>query len=678
MIYQWNTKNKSALQLYQMLKDIGIKNNKLHLTLLDEGLADINPLDDNLPEDLADRVVDEIDANPWYYYREISRIPIESGELVNFRFDIASFATIKYKFLGLNLYVEKPRQTGKTVESAVTAGLSFNILSENSTMSLFNFTDKKVRANLNEIKMYLDVLPKYLHIYRFDIIEKNGAEIVKELPESGRGVSTAINRINNNNIVAATAGNTEEGADKAGRGSKTKEQIWDEVGSCPFIDVSLDAAMPAFNTAASNARTKNKLAYMQLMSTPPDLKTRQGKYLYNKIKIGALKFEPFMLDMSLQEIKRAMEAKQTTWLYITFQYFELGFSEKWAQECFVGMTKEKFRRDYLLQWNVEFDGTPFDKGDLERLQDMARFKKYKAIRLLQDYSFKVYEYLDMTPDNTLLYFARRPIIIGCDTSTGLGGDTDCSTAVGTCPETGKTVFTFKSNTLTTKEFGQILMYFVKTFFRKALLVIERNTTGVIETIMGTPYEKRLYYTPMSKEQLSKNYKAHIGGKFLYGIYQISKIRNILYDDMLIYYVKNAKHILDVEDIVLEICTMVRDARGRIDHDKECHDDVLMGKMLSLFPMVHDPHLTSRYNIKKCAIINDIVGELQSLTDDDPIEELAKEDPNKVQTLDDLLYEMEAYGVGPDELAEAKMEHSGGSMKTMMDGWYDDNDDDPFR
>lgn len=679
----FNTTNKSALQLYQLLKDIGVKNNKMHLVLLDEGLADIDPLDDNLAPEYADRVLEEIDRNPWYYYREIARVPIEDGTKVRFRFDIASYASIQLKFLGFDLYVEKPRQTGKTVEAMMTTGLSFNLLSENSAISLFNHDDKKVKANLNEMKLYLEALPRYMQLYKYDIIEKDGLEIVKELPESGKSVSTVINKISNNTILAATAGNTEEVAAKAGRGAKTKEVVMDEVGYCKYIDITWNAAIPAFQTASSNAKSGGRLSYFQVMSTPPDIKTRQGKYLNKVIKTDALKFEPYMLDMSPDEIRGMMNAKQTGWIYITFQYNELGFDEAWAYRAFIKMSKEEFRRDYLLQWAVDFTDSPFDVADLERLQDMARTKRYKAIRFMENYDFKVYEYNGMSPEDTLRYFYNRNILIGCDTATGLGGDRDSSTAVGSCPETGKTIFTFKNNTLSTKEFANILMYFIQVYFRKGLLIIERNTTGVIDTIRGTKFEKYMYYTPLSKDQMERGIKGHIANRFIYGIYQIAQIRDVLYNDMLINFVKNNKNILDCEDIVSEICTLVYNNKNKIDHDKGCHDDIVMGKLLSLFPMLYDKMFQHRFGIKKGSIENDLVSELGAIDNilSDSMDEIKQEvvefNPFAPVTIDELADEMYYRQMSSDD-AFKNITHNKGSTN-LMDNWYStenntDNDD----
>ena len=686
MIYDWDTKNESALQLYQQLKDIGIQNNKMHLVLLDEGLKDIDIFDDNLPIEWVDRVIDEILNNAWFYYREVVRIPKEDGTLVPFRFDIGSYATIRLKFLGFDTYNEKPRQTGKTVEAMVTAGLSFNLLSENAGMQLFHFDDKKVKENLNEIKRYLSYLPKYLQIYTYMKEEKDGDIKIKAIPTTARGTSTFENRMMNNKIIAGTAGNNETTADKAGRGAKVKEVIGDEVGFWPYADVTLDAAIPAYNTASKNAKEGNKLSYFALMSTPPDVKTPHGKYLYNMIKIGALKFEPYMLDMSAEDIRRMMKKKGTGWIFISFQYYELGFPEEWAVEAFLKMGKMKFRRDYLLQWMVDFSESPFQTSDLEKLQDMARMKKYKAIRFMKDFDFKVYEYEDMGPEDVLRYFRNRPIVIGVDVATGLGGDRDSSTAVGTCPETGKTIFTFGNNTISTKEFADILMYFIEYFFRKGLLVIERNVEGVISNIRGTKYEKNMYYTPMSKDLIDRGQKAHIDNgrhKFRYGIWQIAAIRDTLYNDMLVDYVKNKKNLLDVEDIVNEICTLVYNNKNKIDHDKLCHDDFVMAKMLSIYPMIYDKAFTHRYNMKKVCLKNDIEEEFDYAEDEFEDVTIDEEYEDKVQTIDDLLYDVAAGNYDKvresepdvkeeDMASKLRAKQNKANINSIFNDWYDDN------
>lgn len=80
-IYDIGTANISWLQLASDLKELGVKNWYFMLELKDPSLIAIDPYkcDDNgnctLTRDEIARVVTECRRNPWYYLREVARIP---------------------------------------------------------------------------------------------------------------------------------------------------------------------------------------------------------------------------------------------------------------------------------------------------------------------------------------------------------------------------------------------------------------------------------------------------------------------------------------------------------------------------------------------------------------------------------------------------------------------------
>ena len=79
---QYNTKNKSFLKMHHILKEMGIENNAFFLLLYDETLLYIESLDeDNLSDEQKLRVHIEISKNPWYYFREIVKIPMTDTKL---------------------------------------------------------------------------------------------------------------------------------------------------------------------------------------------------------------------------------------------------------------------------------------------------------------------------------------------------------------------------------------------------------------------------------------------------------------------------------------------------------------------------------------------------------------------------------------------------------------------
>lgn len=64
--YQMNTKNESFLELHRYLKDIGIKNNKFFLALLDPDLMNVDPHDPRLNSMMKQKILKECINNYFF------------------------------------------------------------------------------------------------------------------------------------------------------------------------------------------------------------------------------------------------------------------------------------------------------------------------------------------------------------------------------------------------------------------------------------------------------------------------------------------------------------------------------------------------------------------------------------------------------------------------------------
>ena len=73
------TRNLSFLQTAKDLKILGIKNNVFFLQLFDPALQGIDPHNPHLPEEIQMRIINECLINPWYFLREVVRIPEQGG-----------------------------------------------------------------------------------------------------------------------------------------------------------------------------------------------------------------------------------------------------------------------------------------------------------------------------------------------------------------------------------------------------------------------------------------------------------------------------------------------------------------------------------------------------------------------------------------------------------------------
>ena len=75
----YNTSNKSFRDMYEFLKDIGIKNNSFFLVLLDPDLVGVNPRDPRLNRMMKTKIFQECMRNYWYFIREVVRVPDSGG-----------------------------------------------------------------------------------------------------------------------------------------------------------------------------------------------------------------------------------------------------------------------------------------------------------------------------------------------------------------------------------------------------------------------------------------------------------------------------------------------------------------------------------------------------------------------------------------------------------------------
>ena len=80
-IYDVYTKNLSFIQTSKDLANLGVKNNKFFLKLYDKELLGVNPYSPSITQEQIKRIIIECVRNPWYYLRELARIPASGGTL---------------------------------------------------------------------------------------------------------------------------------------------------------------------------------------------------------------------------------------------------------------------------------------------------------------------------------------------------------------------------------------------------------------------------------------------------------------------------------------------------------------------------------------------------------------------------------------------------------------------
>lgn len=384
--YQHSTTNKSFLDMHYYLRDRGIKHNEFMLLLLDPDLARINPRDPKLPQVMKVKVLRECMYNPWYFLREICRIPDDGNAAgVPFRLHRGNMAMLFCLMLNLNTSVILPRQTGKTQSALAWYMYLFNFGTNNAEMSFLNKKFEDSKLNLNRIKAIRDLLPSYLKMDQ--MFAPDGSKL-----KGKNSVETMQHPINGNRIRTVPSARDVTSAASLMRGRTTSIVYIDEFGFIKHNKVIYLNMVPAWNTAARNAKANHKPYGILITTTPGILTTDEGIYAFNTREM-ATKFSEHWYDLSAQEIMDNINSNtNSNFVHIEFTYQQLGYSEEWFRELCINMQKNwpEIRREVLLEWSTATENSPFSKEDLDTIRSLLR-SPISSFMVFNRYTIYVYE-----------------------------------------------------------------------------------------------------------------------------------------------------------------------------------------------------------------------------------------------------------------------------------------------
>jgi hypothetical protein len=408
--YQMSTTNQSFLDMHYFLKAKGIKNNKFFLVLYDTDLAGVDPRDPRLNLMMKRKILAECIRNYWYFIREVVRIPMQGGEVgggARYKLHRGNLALNFGFILNWNMFLELPRQHGKTISAIVRYLWCFLFGTRNSE---FMFLNKKLddsKMNLQRLKEIRAALPDYL---RMDAQFSADGKKVKP----SNSVETITNPTNNNKIKTAPSARNKVLANSLGRGCTMPFQWYDEYAFIPFNSIIYQSATPAYSRAAQNAKQMGAPYGILITTTPGDLLTDEGASADNT-RHNATQFSENYYDMSLQGLQELMAVNtKSTFVYMRFTYKQLGSGEDYFDEMVKSLENkwDAIRREVLLEWAQTATNSPFDKVELDAVKALLR----EPIRQIMigncHYIFNIYEEI----------YLRYPPIIGVDVSGGFNRD----------------------------------------------------------------------------------------------------------------------------------------------------------------------------------------------------------------------------------------------------------------
>lgn len=455
--YHMSTTNKSFLEIHQFLKDSGIENNRFMLTLLDPDLARIDPHDPTLSAMMKTKVLKECLYNPWYFFREVVRIP-DSGQATGVKFQLSrgNLALLFCLMMNLNTFLEQPRQTGKTISSLCWYLYLFNFGTANAEMSFLNKKLDDSKLNLQRIREIRDLLPSYLKMDQ--AFAPDGSKV-----RGKNNVETLQHPVNNNRIRTVASARNKVAAASLMRGRTTPIIYIDEYGFIQYNTIIYTNMVPAFNTAANNARRNGTPYGMLVTTTPGMLTTDEGIEAFN-MKESATPFSERWYDLTKEQIFDIINSNNNSnFVYIKYTYQQLGKSEQWFRDLCINMRKDwdSIRREVLLEWSASSENSPFRAEDLDTIKGLLR-TPINTVLLLNKYELKIYEKINM----------KYPPIVGVDVSGGYQRDSSAITVVDSYST--RVTAELNSNFISTPELALVIFNIVSKWMPNAVVNIERN------------------------------------------------------------------------------------------------------------------------------------------------------------------------------------------------------------
>lgn len=593
------TSNKTFLELADKYNQMGLKNYFFHLALMQPELQGIDPYDPDLPVEIMAKINLEARYNPWYFYREIFRLPSQGGDVPDpLRANRGNIGAYWCYYNHVDIGLTQPRQTGKSVGADGINTHVSQVAGRNATFTLFTKDHELRSKNIQRLKDMRDLLPFYMNPYQKNIDTNNPYGISVDL--------------HNNKVLTGVAQNSESAALNAGRGMTSESNQVDEGPFCKYINITIPAFLSSGNAARENAARHGSFFGNIFTTTAGKLDTVEGKYMYDLFK-GGMSFDELKLfDLKdNSQLKRVVETQsdKKPLVYISLSHRQLGYSDEWLYTKMLESNSigDEADRDYMNRWTTGSLRSPLSQKLLETIKDNKRSPDHIQIT---DRMYLINWYI---PENQIEQrLASGKFVLGNDMSEAVGKD--AVTLYLTDSQTLETIFTVRISESNIYTFIDWFVEKIMVKYENIVCIPERKMVGVvlIDTLIVklialniNPF-KRIYNTivedglhntdeeyrfihrePMTwPSYVADKYKQ----KFGYGTAGSGRHkRDNLYVETLSRAADLCATKLADDDLCTEIAHLVV-KNGRIDHAAAGHDDMVIAWLLAMWFLLHSKNL----------------------------------------------------------------------------------------
>lgn len=610
------TKNKSALVLSKMLKEMGIKNYFFHLVLYDQDLLNVNPHDESLSISLKIKVLIECRRNPWYVLREVLRAPAAAGDQGAYVELNRSMVCLWWMYMNhITVILVQPRQTGKSFGCQLLDTALMNFYIFGGKILQLTKDDALRSENIDMLNRIYSSLPEYL---RF-----------RDKTDSQNTFSFSVNALGNT-YKSVLSNKSIEMANKAGRGFTSENFRSDEPPFTPNLEIALGAAIPSLGAAMMRAR-KNGMLHGEIYTTTAGDKDDQdsGQFMwYNIIEKSAIFYEKYYDCKDEAELRnvilKAGKDKIVPRVYANFNYLQIGKTHEWAAEMISrsGQSKDRASKDYLGIWGTSGSDKLVDEGTAKSMMESIVDPDY--VQILAGYAYTVRWFCSKSKADE--YRAGRKIIIGMDSSSAVGADATEFTAVDVL--TGDIVFVATINEALIprmcsfiemlilslpgslfnpekKSTGDTIVdYLILSLVSKGIDPFKRIFNWVVNNQSDPKFMDVFEYirtTPVIKrpESFYEQHKKYFG-------YATSgsgeSSRNVLYVDLFPMMIKRAYRRIKDKGTVEQVLGL-KVKNGRIDHANGSHDDKVVSLLMAYYVLLMGKNL-NHYGIYPLEVLKD--------------------------------------------------------------------------
>lgn len=624
------TKNRSFVRMAGIYKSMGIKNHMFLLALHDQRLIGFDPHDEKLPTAIKLLMIKEVKVNPWYFFREVMRVPPPAGnESIMLTANRANIATLWLAFNHITSFLIQPRQTGKSLIGNALDVLSLNTTTTNTALTILTKDDKLRAKTARDMKSLIKLLPPFFQQLTNKDIANSERITVKSLK----------------NVLNIFVGQKDKkAADALGRGDTLPIVRIDEFAYIYNIGITLPVLLSATTAAREVAEKTNSPFYTLFTTTPGKLNTADGRFAHEVYNESLRWSEKFMDSDNLKELKKiiSVNSKRFEVVLTEFNHRQLGFTDDWLRARLKAALSsgDAAESDFFNKWVNGTTTSPIPKPIMKIITDS---KKNSIDNFISKYGFAIRLYITNREFTKL----KREgfIIIGLDTSDALGGKNDDIGLVMRNSATGEVIGVGLYNQINLATFADFLVELLEDIpnsmliperkssamaildimfrimvvkrinpFKRIFNLVVNNATSPQDSHLQGLITKMPSLEDITKHKRSFGYATSSGGATSRGIL----FRNVFRAS----FTYTADKVYD-SALITQLAGL-KIMNNRIDHESGSHDDLVIAWLLAYYVLQYGKN-TSVYGLKDSLKLTTVIdSELVATQPDVTKEKLARQ------------------------------------------------------